>query len=88
LKHYRQSVNAALLRGGAAAADAVESDCLRAHLDEAARLVTRAGATSPVTGEDVVNGVLAPIMYRIIFLPSTLTDDYAQLLTGKLFDRV
>jgi AcrR family transcriptional regulator len=88
LKHYRQSVNAALLRGGAAAAGEAESDCLRAHLDEAARLVTRAGASSPVTGEDVVNGVLAPIMYRIIFLPSTLTDDYAQLLTGKLFDRV
>jgi hypothetical protein len=53
-----------------------------------ARLVTRAGATSPVTGEDVVNGVLAPITCRIIFLPSTLTDDYAQLLTGKHFDRV
>src|SRR3984893_17134471 len=36
--------------------------------------------------EEVVDRVLAPIMYRVIFLPWTLTDDYAQSLTDKLFD--
>ena len=85
--HYRQPVNAALLRAGSAAAGEAESDCLRGLLDEAARLVQRAGKTSRVTAQDVVDGVLAPIMYRIIFLPASLTDDYAQRLTDKLFDR-
>jgi len=87
LVHYRQQMNAALLRGGAAAAGETETDCLRAHLDEAARLVARAGPESPVTAQDVIDSVLAPIMYRIIFLPATLSDDYAQLLTERLFDR-
>jgi hypothetical protein len=33
----------------------------------------------------VIDGGLAPIMHRIIFLPATLTDDYATSLTDKLF---
>lgn len=85
LQHYRQPVNAALLRAGSAAAGDAESDCLRGLLDEAARLVERAGATAPVSAQDVVDGVLAPVMYRIIFLPVSLTDDYAEHLTDKLF---
>jgi AcrR family transcriptional regulator len=87
LTHYRSPMNAALLRAGSAAAGDIETDCLRAHLDEAARLVARAGAASPLTAQDVIDGVLAPVMYRIIFLPATLDDDYARLLTRKLFDR-
>jgi AcrR family transcriptional regulator len=87
LRHYRQPRNAALLRGGAAAAGDDESDCLRVQLEEAARLVERAGADASVTTNDVVDGVLAPIVYRIIFLPATLTDDYAKSLTDTLFDR-
>lgn len=85
LAHYREPANAALLRGGAAAAGDAESDCLRGRLDEARRLVDRVGDQAPVTAHDVIDGVLAPIMYRIIFLPSTLTDDYAESLTTKLF---
>jgi AcrR family transcriptional regulator len=85
LLHYRKPVHAALLRGGAAAAGDSESDCLRCRLDEAAQLVARAGADARVTAEDVIDGVLAPIMYRIIFLPGSLTDDYAVSLTDKLF---
>jgi AcrR family transcriptional regulator len=85
LKHYRQPVNAALLRAGSARAGDAESDCLRGLLDEAARLVERAGAAAPVSTQDVVDGVLAPVMYRIIFLPASLTDDYAEHLTDKLF---
>ena len=33
----------------------------------------------------MVDGVLAPVMYRIIFIPASLTDDYAEQLTDKLF---
>jgi AcrR family transcriptional regulator len=87
LTHYRKPTNAALLRAGAAAAGDIETDCLRAHLDEAARLVARAATASQLTAQDVIDGVLAPVMYRIIFLPATLTDDYAGLLAKKLFDR-
>jgi AcrR family transcriptional regulator len=85
LKHYRQPVNAALLRAGSANAGDAESDCLRGLLAEAARLVQRAGETAGVSAQDVVDGVLAPVMYRIIFLPASLGDDYAKRLTDKLF---
>jgi AcrR family transcriptional regulator len=85
LKHYRKSINAAILRGGAAVAGDDESDCLHGRLDEAALLVERAGDDSAVSAQDVIDHVLAPIIYRVIFLPSTLTEDYAQRLTDTLF---
>jgi AcrR family transcriptional regulator len=85
--HYRQPVNAALLRAGSATAGDAESDCLRGLLDEAARLVAQAGVDAGVSAQDVVDGVLAPVMYRIIFLPASLSDDYAHGLTDKLFGR-
>jgi AcrR family transcriptional regulator len=83
--HYRQPVNAALLRAGSAAAGDTQSDCLRGLLGEVAQLVDRAGPRASVTAQDVVDGVLAPVMYRIIFIPASLTDDYAEKLTDKLF---
>jgi AcrR family transcriptional regulator len=85
LKHYRKPINAAMLRGGVPVAGDDESDCLRGRLDEAAILVQRAGRSAPVSAQDVIDHVLAPIMYRVMFLPSTLTDDYAQRLTDALF---
>jgi AcrR family transcriptional regulator len=88
LTHYRKPINAAILRGGAAVAGDDESDCLRGRLAEAAILVQRAGRTAAVSAQDVIDHVLAPIMYRVIFLPSTLTDDYAQRLTDNLFAQV
>lgn len=84
MEHYRKPINAAILRGGAAAAGDDESDCLRGRLDEAAILAERAGPTAGVSAQDIVDHVLAPIMYRVIFLPSTLTDDYAPRLTATL----
>jgi AcrR family transcriptional regulator len=84
-QHYRDPGRAALLRQGAATAGTVESDCLRGRLDEAALLVDRAGPTAVVTADDVVNAVLAPLIYRVIFLPTTLTDDYAERLAARLF---
>lgn len=85
LKHYRRPINAAILRGGAAVAGDDESDCLHGRLDEAAILVERAGHNAAVSAQDVIDHVLAPIIYRVIFLPSTLTEDYAQRLTATLF---
>ena len=85
LKHYRKPINAAILRGGAAVAGDDESDCLHGRLDEAAILVQRAGDAGDVSAQDVIDHVLAPIIYRVIFLPSTLTEDYAQRVTNTLF---
>ncbi|MFK0160316.1 TetR/AcrR family transcriptional regulator [Streptomyces sp. NPDC090493] len=72
ITHYRSPVNAALLRGGAAAAGENESDCLRDRRSEAAAFAARPGAG--FSGNDVVNRVLAPVIYRVIFLPWTLPD--------------
>ena len=84
LNHYRKPINAAILRGGAAVAGDDESDCLHGRLDEAAILVQRAGDAADVSAQDVIDHVLAPIIYRVIFLPATLTEDYAQRLTDTL----
>lgn len=86
LQHYRKPVNAAILRGGAAVAGEDQSDCLRDRLAEAAALVDRAVPKTAISAQDVVDHVLAPIIYRVIFLPSTLTADYAQRLTDRLFE--
>ncbi len=86
LAHYRTPTNAAILRGGISVAGDEDSNCLRGRLDEAVTLVERAGRAASVSAQEVVDHVLAPIMYRVIFLPSTLTDDYAQRLTDSLFD--
>jgi len=85
LNHYRKPINAAILRGGAAIAGDDESDCLHGRLDEAAILVQRAGDAADVSAQDVIDHVLAPIIYRVIFLPATLTEEYAQRLTDTLF---
>ena len=83
--HYRKPVNAALLRAGSANAGEAQSDCLRGLLDEVGRIVEQAGDDATVTAQQVVDGVLAPVMYRIIFIPASLTDDYAEQLTDQLF---
>ncbi|MDT7655566.1 MAG: hypothetical protein QOF38_281 [Pseudonocardiales bacterium] len=85
ITHYRKPVNAALLRGGAASAGESESDCLRNRRGEAAMLVRRAGADSPVTGDEVIDHLVAPIIYRVIFLPWTLTEDTVPVLVDHLF---
>ncbi|MEY9875572.1 AcrR family transcriptional regulator [Streptacidiphilus sp. MAP12-33] len=82
LAHYRSPVNAALLRGGAATAGESESDCLRARRSEAATFAARPGAG--FRGEDVVDKVIAPIIYRVIFLPWTLPDVDVRALVDDL----
>ncbi|MDM4763295.1 TetR/AcrR family transcriptional regulator [Galbitalea sp. SE-J8] len=93
VEHYRNPVNAALLRGGASTAGELESDCLRNRRSEAQLIVDRVGTdAAPTPGTDaaltadtVIDGLLAPIMYRVIFLPWTLDDELVPRLLGMLF---
>jgi AcrR family transcriptional regulator len=85
VEHYRNPTNAALLRGGAASAGESESDCLRNRRAEAGMIVERYGNSSPITPDDVLNHLVAPIIYRVIFLPRTLDDTTADSLVEALF---
>ena len=48
-------------------------------------MVERYGESSPVTPEEVLDHLVAPIMYRVIFLPWTLDDTTADSLVERLF---
>ncbi|MET8956932.1 TetR/AcrR family transcriptional regulator [Streptomyces sp. NPDC004393] len=85
VSHYSVPVNAALLRGGAAAAGESESDCLRDRRAEAAGFAARPGST--FTGDDVIDHLVAPIIYRAIFLPWTLPDVDPRVYVDELCDR-
>jgi AcrR family transcriptional regulator len=85
VEHYRNPTNAALLRGGAASAGEREVDCTRNRRAEAGMMVERYGDASPVTVDDVLDHLVAPIIYRAIFLPWTLDDTTAGSLAGALF---
>jgi hypothetical protein len=39
-----------------------------------------------ITPDDIVDHVVAPIIYRVIFQPWTLDDDTAERLVARLFD--
>lgn len=97
VEHYAKPVNAALLRGGAASAGETESDCLRNRRAEAQTLASRwtgsgaagssatgSGATGSFAADDLIDLVIAPIIYRVIFLPWTLTPDLAQRSVDRL----
>jgi AcrR family transcriptional regulator len=84
VRHYRDPVRAALLRAGAASAGEQESDCLRDRRAEATALVGSVPAPAGLTSDDVLNHVVAPIIYRVIFLPWTLTDSTAADLVDTL----
>jgi hypothetical protein len=38
-----------------------------------------------VTGDEVIDHLVAPIIYRVIFLPWTLTEDTVPVLVDHLF---
>ncbi|WP_254648071.1 TetR/AcrR family transcriptional regulator [Streptomyces sp. GbtcB6] len=82
ISHYSVPVNAAILRGGAAAAGESESDCLRDRRAEAAAFAARSGGT--FSGDEVIDRVVAPIIYRVIFLPWTLPEIDAQAYVDEL----
>jgi AcrR family transcriptional regulator len=85
ISHYSIPVNAALLRGGAAAAGESESDCLRDRRAEAASFAARPGST--FSGDEVIDRVVAPIIYRAIFLPWTLHEVDARAHVDELRNR-
>ncbi len=90
VEHYRNPVNAALLRGGAASAGETESDCLRNRRIEAAQLIAVTGdgdGDGDPMVERVLDHVVAPIIYRVIFRPQTLDEHTAERLVGELFAR-
>ena len=87
VQHYSNPTNAALLRGGAASAGEIESDCLRNRRTEAGAMVARA-VDAPVTVEQVVDHLVAPIIYRVIFLPWTLDENLGPRLVNELFDTI
>lgn len=82
--HYRKPVNAALLRGGASSAGERQSDCLRNRRLEAGMMLER-HPDAPVTVDEIIDIVIAPIVYRVIFLPWTLDDTTADQLVARLF---
>lgn len=84
VEHYSNPVNAAMLRGGAAVAGEAESDCLRNRRAEATMFLERY-ENPPVTQEQVIDHLVAPIIYRVIFLPWTLSQELADRLVGDLF---
>jgi AcrR family transcriptional regulator len=85
VEHYRKPVNAALLRGGAANAGATESDCLRNRRAEATMFLDRYPG-SVVSSDEIIDLVVAPIIYRVIFQPWTLDDHTADTVVARLFD--
>ncbi|WP_327319817.1 TetR family transcriptional regulator [Streptomyces sp. NBC_01235] len=82
ISHYSKSVNAAQSRGGAAAAGESESDCLRDRRAEAAAFAARPG--SAFSSDQVIDRVVAPIIYWVIFLPWTLPDIDARTYVDDL----
>jgi AcrR family transcriptional regulator len=89
-QHYRDPVHAAMLRAGAATAGDAESDCLRNRRAEAGILIAARvaeGESSPhdPTVDDILNHVIAPIIYRVIFLPESVDDDLVDAVIAQLF---
>ena len=69
----------------AATAGESEFDCLRNRRAEAATLVDSTLEPRTVTSDDVIDHIIAPITYRAIYLPWTLTDSTAAGLVDDLF---
>jgi AcrR family transcriptional regulator len=85
IEHYRKPLNAALLRGGAPMAGEQETDCLRNRRVEAQQIIGQVDGRGPITAEEVIDLVIAPIVYRTIFRPWTLDDEE---LAVRLVDRL
>lgn len=86
IEHFKQPGAAAMLRGGAAAAGTGNSDCLRDRRTEATMLVKRSGSgiAAGITVDAVMDTVIAPIVYRVLFLPWTLDESLAAEFVGRL----
>ncbi|MGI5239116.1 TetR/AcrR family transcriptional regulator [Dactylosporangium sp. CA-139066] len=87
VEHYRKPLNAAILRGGSATAGEQETDCLRNRRAEALDIVARCGPDSPLSADDIIDGLIGPIIYRVIFLPWTLGADLPVRLVDRLLPK-
>lgn len=84
VSHYSTPVNAALLRGGASAAGEAESDCLRDRRTEATMYLDR-DDNQGLSSDDIIDGLVAPIIYQVIFSPWRLDEHTAPRLVERLF---
>ena len=82
--HYSRPENAAMLRAGAATAGSREADCLRDRRTEAAHIIGAAQDAGDIDVEQVLNQLVAPIIYRVIFLPWTIQPSLVSQLVGNL----
>ena len=89
-EHFGVPSNAALLRAGAALAGDGVSDCTARRREEADLLVARGrdrGERGIPSVDRVIDGLVAPIVYRAIFIGRPLTPDEMEPLVDVLLDR-
>lgn len=84
--HLSRPETAALLRAGAARAGDEINDCTQKRRIEAGLLVERAIAHGQpaLSVDQVINHVVAPITYRAIFTPETLSAQIVQQLVADI----
>jgi AcrR family transcriptional regulator len=82
--HYSRPENAAMLRAGAATSGSREADCLRDRRTEAAHIIGAAQDAGDIDVDRVLNQLVAPIIYRVIFLPWTIEPSFVPQLVGHL----
>ncbi|WP_394788711.1 TetR/AcrR family transcriptional regulator [Rhodoferax sp.] len=90
IKHLAQPGHTSLLKAAAALASDAETDCLRNRKAEADILVQRAqdrGEAVPST-QQVIDHVVAPIVFRLIFGATAVKPMLAQQLVDELFTLV
>ncbi|MFZ4894017.1 TetR/AcrR family transcriptional regulator [Plantibacter sp. Mn2098] len=83
VEHYRKPVNAEILRGGAAVAGDGQADCLRDRRQEAELFAGRPAADG-LSSDTLIDALIAPIVYRTVFLPDTLDDAFPERLVDTL----
>lgn len=86
ITHLNKPGNASLLKAAAALAGDEDTNCLRNRRNEATALVTRAQARGEVTPsvQQVLDHLIAPIIYRLVF-GSGIKPGLAAQLTEELF---
>jgi AcrR family transcriptional regulator len=82
--HYSRPANAAMLRAGAATSGSRMSDCLRDRCNEAAHIIGAAEDITDIDVDQVLNHLVAPIIYRVIFLPWTIEPSLVPQLVSNL----
>jgi AcrR family transcriptional regulator len=86
IKHLNKPGNASLLKAAAALAGTEETNCLKNRRNEATLLVQRAQARGEVTPtvQQVLDHMMAPIIYRLIF-GSGVEPALAEQLANEVF---